>query len=63
MEIADVIEEVPTVCWCGRRAQFNARVKDGRIVRSREQVLLGGNDTYVSLCRKYFKEGRINGIG
>lgn len=63
MEIADVIEEVPTVCWCGRRAQFNARVKDGRIVRSGEQVLLGGNDTHVSLCRKYFKEGRINGIG
>ena len=62
MEIADVIEEVPTVCWCGRRAQYNARVKDGKIVRTGEQVLLGGNDTYVSLCRKHFKEGIIRKI-
>ena len=63
MEIADVIEEVPTVCWCGRRAQYNARVKDGKIVRTGEQVLLGGNDTYVSLCRKHFKAGIIKGKG
>ncbi len=59
MEIADIIEEVPTVCWCGRRAQYNARVKDGKIVRTGEQVMLGGNDAYVSLCRKHFKEGSI----
>ena len=32
MEIADVIEEVPTVCWCGRRAQYNTRYADGKIV-------------------------------
>ena len=29
MAIADVIEEVPTVCWCGKKAHFNARIKDG----------------------------------
>ena len=33
MEIADVLEEVPTVCWCGRRAQCNTRYADGKIVR------------------------------
>lgn len=33
MEIADVIEEVPTVCWCGKRAQCNTRYSDGKIVR------------------------------
>lgn len=33
MEIADVIEEVPTVCWCGRRAQYNTRYADGKIVK------------------------------
>ena len=32
MEIADIIEEVPTVCWCGRRAQCNTRYADGKIV-------------------------------
>lgn len=61
MEIADVIEEVPIVCWCGFRAQYNARIKDGKIVRVGEQVMLGGNEAYVSLCRKHFKEGRISG--
>lgn len=60
MELADVIEEVPTVCWCGRRAQFNARVHDGKIVREGEQFMLGANDDYVSLCRKHFKEGTIH---
>jgi thymidine kinase len=59
MEIADVIEEVPTVCWCGRRAHYNTRIKDGKVVRTGEQIMLGGNETYVSLCRKHFKEGRI----
>ena len=59
-EIADVIEEVPTVCWCGRRAHYNTRIKDGRVVRTGEQIMLGGNETYVSLCRKHYKEGRIS---
>ncbi len=60
MELADVIEEVPTVCWCGRRAQCNARVYNSKIVRSGEQVMLGGNESYVSLCRKHFKEGKLH---
>lgn len=59
MEIADVIEEVSTVCWCGRRAHYNTRIKDGKVVRTGEQIMLGGNESYVSLCRKHFKEGRI----
>ena len=59
LEIADVIEEVPTVCWCGRRAHYNTRIKDGKVVRTGEQIMLGGNETYVSLCRKHYKEGRI----
>ena len=60
MEIADIIEEVPTVCWCGRRAHYNTRIKDGKIVRTGEQIMIGGNESYVSLCRKHFKEGRIS---
>lgn len=59
MEIADTLEEVPTVCWCGRRAHYNTRIKDGKVVRTGEQIMLGGNESYVSLCRKHFKEGRI----
>ena len=54
-ELADVIEEIPTVCWCGHRAHFNARVADGKVVTEGEQVFLGGNESYVPLCRKHFK--------
>lgn len=59
MELADKIEEIPTVCWCGKRAHFNARIADGKIVREGEQVFLGANESYISLCRKHHKEGRI----
>ena len=61
MEIANYIEEVPTVCWCGRRAHFNARVSDGKIVRTGEQVMVGGNESYVSLCRRHFLSGEVDG--
>lgn len=59
MEIADVIEEVPTVCWCGRRAQYNVRYKNGKIVREGAQILLGSNESYMALCRKHYKEGKL----
>ena len=61
MEIANYIEEVPTVCWCGRRAHFNARVHDGKIVRSGEQIMMGGNESYVSVCRRHFLSGEVTG--
>lgn len=61
MEIANYIEEVPTVCWCGRRAHFNARVSNGKIVRSGEQIMMGGNESYVSVCRRHFLSGEVNG--
>ena len=59
MEIADVIEEVPTVCWCGRRAQCNTRYANGKIVREGAQIMIGSNESYVALCRKHFKEGKL----
>lgn len=60
MELADVIEEIPTICWCGKKAQFNARVKDGKIVRNGAQIEMGGNESYVSLCRKHYMSGKIH---
>ncbi|MBR1710388.1 MAG: thymidine kinase [Clostridia bacterium] len=56
---ADTIEEIKTICWCGRKATFNARISDGKVVREGEQVLLGGNDKYISLCRKHWKNGDL----
>ena len=57
---ADVIEEIKTVCWCGQGASCNARfTKDGKMIRSGEQVVMGGNDSYTALCRKHYKEGNL----
>lgn len=60
MELADEITELKTVCWCGKKASMNARFDpDGTMLRSGEQILMGANDRYVSLCRKHYKEGKI----
>ena len=59
MELADVIEEIPTICWCGKKAHFNARILNGQVVRDGEQIVMGGNDTYMSLCRKHYMEGKV----
>ena len=56
---ADKIEEIKTICWCGRKATMVARVVDGNIVNQGEQVVIGGNDLYVSLCRKHYNDGRL----
>ena len=59
MEITDVIEEVLTVCWCGEWAQCNTRYANGKIVREGAQIMLGSNESYVALCRKHYKEGKL----
>ena len=56
---ADKIEEIKTICWCGRKATMVARVVDGKFVREGEQILVGGDDMYISLCRKHYNDGRI----
>ncbi len=56
---ADTIEEVKTICWCGKKAICNARVSGGKVVKEGEQVMLGGNESYVSLCRKHWAEGKL----
>ena len=56
---ADKIEEIKTICWCGRKATMVARVVDGKFVKTGEQIVIGGNDMYVSLCRKHYNDGRL----
>ena len=59
MELADEIEEIATICWCGKRAQFNARIVDGKMTLIGNQVQLGGNECYTALCRKHYRLHRI----
>ena len=58
--IADVVREIKTVCWCGQKATCNARYNEDGIVRKGEQVMLGANDKYISLCRRHFKLGMLH---
>ena len=60
---ADKIEEIKTICWCGRKATMVARVVDGKFVKSGEQILVGGDDMYVSLCRRHYNEGSLGPNG
>lgn len=57
MALADRIEELKTICWCGKKATMNARIIDGKVVLEGPQILIGGNDSYTALCRKHWKEG------
>lgn len=59
MAMADSIEEIKTVCWCSKKAIMNARVVGGRVVKEGEKILLGGNESYVALCRKHWAEGTL----
>ena len=57
---ADIIEEVKTICWCGRKAICNARFDEtGKVLKEGEQVVLGANDKYIGLCRRHWKEGNL----
>jgi thymidine kinase len=54
---ADNINELKTVCHCGRKATMVVRLDtDGTIVSDGDQVVIGGNDQYQSMCRRHFAE-------
>ena len=56
-ELADTIEEIKSTCECGNKTIINARLdKDGNLVKNGPQTLVGGDDKYVSICRKCWKE-------
>lgn len=57
-ELADEFESIDNLCWCGDDATHNARIgKGGKVIKTGEQVLLGGDDYYTALCRKHWKQG------
>ncbi|MCX7711137.1 MAG: thymidine kinase [Clostridia bacterium] len=59
LALADSIEELKTICWCGKKAIMNTRLLNGKPVYEGEQVQIGGNESYISLCRKHWREGKI----
>ncbi len=54
---ADEMREVRTICQCGKKASMVIRRgPDGRAMKDGDQVQIGGNETYVSLCRRHWRE-------
>lgn len=59
-EIADTIDEVKSTCSCGRKTIVNARIDSkGEIITQGEVVEIGGNDKYMAVCRKCWRNKRI----
>ena len=55
LAIADNIKEIKTLCWCGRKATMTLRIaSDGQADRGGTQIEIGGNERYISLCRRHW---------
>ena len=57
---ADNLKEIKTICHCGRKATMVLRINDqGKVIEDGAQIEIGGEDKYVSVCRKHFFERNI----
>lgn len=57
LALADEMREVRTICHCGKKATMVIRRgEDGKAITTGEQVQIGGNETYVSLCRRHWRD-------
>ena len=54
LSIADELKEVKTICHCGKKATMVIRQLNGKTVVDGDQVQIGGNESYTSLCRKHW---------
>ena len=55
---ADNLVEIKTICHCGSKATMVLRIgEDGQVIKEGAQVKIGGNELYVSVCRRHFKSG------
>lgn len=60
-EIADNFKEIESTCECGEKNMFNARVDaNGNVVTKGKQIEVGGEDKYLAMCRKCYKEKTKN---
>ena len=60
---ADELVEIKTICHCGKKAGMVLRLNEkGEPINVGDQVKIGGNDIYVSVCRKHFKQQQAENI-
>ena len=61
LAIADELKEIKTICHCGKKANMVVRVdSNGRVLKEGAQIEIGGNEKYISLCRKHWKNEMEN---
>jgi thymidine kinase len=60
MTLADEIEELKTICEFGDKASMNMRMLNGKPIFEGEQVKIGGDESYLPVCRKHFKKLKNN---
>ena len=61
LAIADELKEIKTICHCGKKANMVVRVdSNGKVLREGAQIEIGGNEKYISLCRKHWKNEMEN---
>lgn len=60
---ADKIEEIKTIChYCSKKAIMVLRMQDGKPLYDGEQIQIGGNETYVSVCRRHYFNPELEGV-
>lgn len=60
LALADQLIELKTICHCGRKANMVLRTDaEGNVLREGAQIVIGGNDNYIAVCRKHFREGKV----
>ncbi len=57
IELADDLEEIPSICKCGAKAKVNARIIDGHVVHDGPEVMVGAENRYEAKCYRCFKKG------
>ena len=61
LAIADELKEIKTICHCGKKANMVVRVdSNGKVLKEGAQIEIGGNEKYISLCRKHWKNEMEN---
>jgi thymidine kinase len=62
LALSDKLVELKTICFCGRKAGMVLRLdSEGHPYNEGEQVVIGGNESYVSVCRRHYKEALAKG--
>lgn len=57
---ADNLVEIKTICHCGKKAIMNVRIDSaGKKLKSGAQVQIGGNESYIAMCRKHYWETEV----